>query len=251
MGVTVLFAFIIGLMIGSFLNVCIYRLPNGQSIINPRSHCAHCRTVLGVRDLIPLLSYVLLKGRCRYCNKTFSLRYAFVELFTGVIFGLCLFLMGPSFLLIKPLTSASFFIVIAFIDYDHQLILDKILIWFAGIGVIINLFVGNITIIDMAIASLLGGGILLLIAILTKGGMGGGDIKFVAALGLWLGLKLTLLTIFLSFVIGGIGSLLLLAFRIKGRKDFIPFGPFIAIAAFISMLYGQEIIYRYLQTMVK
>jgi leader peptidase (prepilin peptidase)/N-methyltransferase len=100
--------------------------------------------------------------------------------------------------------------------------------------------------LDMIIASLSGGGILLLLAILTKGGMGGGDIKFVAALGLWLGLKLTLLTLFLSFVIGGIGSLMLLAFKIKGRKDFIPFGPFIAIAAFISMLYGNEIIAWYL-----
>ena len=98
----------------------------------------------------------------------------------------------------------------------------------------------------MISACLVGGTILLIIAILTKGGMGGGDIKFMAALGVWLGLKLTLLTLFLSFVIGGIGSLLLLAFKIKGRKDFIPFGPFIAVAAFISMLYGNEIIAWYL-----
>ncbi|HWR08181.1 prepilin peptidase, partial [Sporomusa sp.] len=126
------------------------------------------------------------------------------------------------------------------------LILDKVLIWFAGVGFSINHLFSNISIADMIVSCLMGGSIFLLIAISTKGGMGGGDIKFAAALGLWLGLKLTLLTLFLSFVIGGIGSLLLLAFKIKGRKDFIPFGPFIAIAAFISMLYGNEIIAWYL-----
>jgi leader peptidase (prepilin peptidase)/N-methyltransferase len=174
-----------------------------------------------------------------------------VELFTGVLFSVCFILVEPSIVLIKLLVSSCFLIVIAFIDYDYQLILNKMLIWFASTGLIINLYIGIVTILDMVIASVVGGGILLLIAIITKGGIGGGDIKFVTALGLWLGLKLTLLTIFLSFIIGGIGSVLLLAFKIKKRKDFIPFGPFIAIAAFISMLYGTEIISWYLETIVK
>ncbi|QDR80323.1 Type 4 prepilin-like proteins leader peptide-processing enzyme [Sporomusa termitida] len=139
-----------------------------------------------------------------------------------------------------------FLLVISIIDYDYQLILDKILIWFAIAGVIFNTLINNTIVLDILWGSVAGGAILFLIALLTKGGMGGGDIKFMAALGLWLGLKLTLLTLFLSFVIGGIGSLLLLALKIKGRKDFIPFGPFIAVAAFISMLYGHEIITWYL-----
>ncbi|MDF2568498.1 MAG: Prepilin peptidase [Sporomusa sp.] len=251
MEVIVLFAAIIGMLIGSFLNVCIYRLPKGQSVITPRSHCTHCKTALGVCDLIPLFSCIVLKSRCRHCNNIFSPRYAFVELFTGVLFSVCFILVEPSIVLIKLLVSSCFLIVIAFIDYDYQLILNKMLIWFASTGLIINLYIGIVTILDMVIASVVGGGILLLIAIITKGGIGGGDIKFVTALGLWLGLKLTLLTIFLSFIIGGIGSVLLLAFKIKKRKDFIPFGPFIAIAAFISMLYGTEIISWYLETIVK
>lgn len=251
MGLTVLFAFIIGLMVGSFLNVCIYRLPQGQAVTIPRSHCVHCKAVLRVYDLIPLFSYSLLKGRCRYCNRVISLRYVLVEVVAGSLFSLCLIIVGTSLLLIKILAAVCFFIVITFIDYDHQLILDKVVIWFAATGLVINLIIGHVTILDMAIAGAAGGSILLLIAIVSKGGMGDGDIKFMAALGLWLGLKMTLLTVFLAFVIGGIVSSLLLVFKIRSLKDLIPFGPFIAMAASISMLYGNKIISWYLQAGVQ
>lgn len=242
----IIFIICIGLIIGSFLNVCIYRLPVNQSVVSPPSHCFACDTRLKIYDLIPVFSYIWLRGRCRYCGVGFSARYVGMEVLSASFFAWCYMIFGWSFFTVQALIGISFLLIIAFIDYDHQLILDKVLIWFAGSGVLINLFLDNITLVDMLIACLAGGGILFLIALLTKGGMGGGDIKFMAALGLWLGLKLTLLTLFLSFVIGGIGSLLLLAFNIKGRKDFIPFGPFIAVAAFISMLYGQEIIDWYL-----
>jgi leader peptidase (prepilin peptidase)/N-methyltransferase len=240
------FVFAIGTLFGSFFNVCIYRLPINQSIFFPRSHCIKCNNFIKVADLIPLISYVILRGRCSSCGLIFSVRYPCIELLSGILFFWCFIFWGSSFILIKALIFISFLIVIAFIDYDYHLILDKILVWFAGTGILINLISNCWDFVDIIIAAIVGGGILLLIAIFTKGGMGGGDIKFVAALGLWLGLKLTLLTLFLSFVIGGIGSLMLLAFKIKGRKDFIPFGPFIAIAAFISMLYGTEIIAWYL-----
>ena len=237
---------ILGLAIGSFLNVCIYRMPKGQSVISPPSQCTWCGKRLKFFDLIPIVSLILLHWRCRYCGEKISLRYITVEILTGLLFILCLSKFDYGFNFAFAIIFVSFLIVISFIDYDHQLILDKILMWFSGTGLLINLFADYTDIINLIYGSLAGGGTLLLISLLTQGGMGGGDIKFMAALGLWLGLKLTLLTLFLSFVIGGIGSLLLLAFKIKSRKDFIPFGPFIAVAAFISMLYGNEIIAWYL-----
>lgn len=237
--------FIFGLLIGSFLNVCIYRLPQNMSIVTPPSHCTTCSTRLKPWDLIPVISYLFSRGHCRYCNATFSPRYALVELLTAILFVWCLQVFGPSIALIKALVLTSFFIVITFIDYDHQLILDKVLLCLSGAGVVINCWTGSVGILDMLIASLLGGGLLLLIALVSGGGMGGGDIKFAAALGLCFGWKYLLLTLFLSFILGGLGGGLLLAFKLKSRKDFIPFGPYIALAALCSLLYGNTIITWY------
>ncbi|HWR43651.1 prepilin peptidase [Sporomusa sp.] len=234
-----------GLIVGSFLNVCIYRLPQNKSIIRPPSHCIQCNMRLHLCDLVPVISYLFLRGKCRYCGTSVPPRYVVVEIITGVLFLWCFQVVGLGPELIKVLTFTSFLIVITFIDYDHQLILDKVLIWFFVAGVGINLYIGYPTISDMLTASLTGGGLLLIIAVITRGGMGGGDIKFVAALGLWLGLKLTLLTLFLSFIIGGIGGALLLLLKLKSRKDFIPFGPFIALGAFVSMMYGYDLIRWY------
>lgn len=246
MDIIALFIFLAGVVFGSFLNVCIYRIPLNQSIIAPPSYCFHCGTRLRPRDLVPIFSYLVLQGRCRYCNTKFSCRYPFVELLTGCLYVICLMAVGYSIDLVKPLIMTSFLVIITFIDYDYQLILDKVLIWLAGAGLLINLYSGNIAIFDMLYGGLAGGGILLLIAIISRGGMGMGDVKFAAVLGLWFGLKLTVLTLFLSFLLGGIGSGLLLAFRLKGRKDMIPFGPYIATSAFIAMLYGESIIRWYL-----
>lgn len=242
---------ILGIIIGSFLTVCIYRLPQNQSISTLSSHCLHCNTKLKVWDLIPILSYLLLRGKCRYCTKPYSSRYAVVEFITGLLFLWCFQIVGWSPDLGKILIFTAFLIVITFIDYDHQLILNKVLLWFAGVGVAINLGSGSSHIADMIIAALVGGGLLLLVAVLTSGGMGGGDIKFVAALGLWLGVKLVTVALLVAFIIGGIGGALLLLFKVKGRKDFIPFGPFLAIGAFISILYGNKLVWWYLQTVAK
>ena len=241
-----LLIFIFGLLIGSFLNVCIYRLPQNQSIVTPPSHCTTCSTRLKPWDLIPVISYLLSKGRCRYCGSAFSPRYAIVELLTAFLFAWCFQIFGPTPELIKALILTSFFIVITFIDYDHQLILDKVLLWLSGTGVVINLWLGSVTPLDMLIAGLIGGGLLLIIALVSRGGMGGGDIKFAAALGLCFGWQYLLLTLLLSFIIGGIGGVLLLVCKIKGRKDFIPFGPFIALGALVSLLYGNHIINWYI-----
>jgi leader peptidase (prepilin peptidase)/N-methyltransferase len=206
-----------------------------------------CNTSLKPWDLIPVISYLLSQGSCRYCKATFSSRYAIVELLTAILFVWCFHIFGLSFLLVKAITLTSFLLVITFIDYDHQLILDNVLVWMSGAGVVINLWTNSVGIWDMLIASLLGGGLLLLIAVVSRGGMGGGDIKFAATLGIWLGCKCLLLALLLSFVFGGIGGLSLLLFKLKSRKDFIPFGPFIALGALLSMLYSSEIIIWYIE----
>ena len=243
------FVILLGLCTGSFLNVCIYRLPRNQSIILPSSYCPTCNTPLKPYELIPVVSYLLQGGICRYCKQAISLRYMVVELITGLLFLWCFHSVQSDCEFLQLLIFSSFLTVIAFIDYDHQLILDKVLIWFAVTGVAINLYTGNLHLHDMAAAGIAGGGFLFAIAMLTRGGIGGGDIKFAAALGLWLGLKYTALTLFLSFVTGGTGSLILLLAKVKGRKEFIPFGPFIAVGAFISALYGDGILQWYLQNL--
>ena len=241
----ILLIFITGLIIGSFLNVCIYRLPQNQSIVTPPSRCMSCNTRLKPWDLIPVISYLFSRGHCRYCGTAFSSRYALVELLTASLFVWCLEVFGPSPELVKGLILTAFFIVITFIDYDHQLILDKVLLWLAGAGVVINLWLGSVGILDMLIAGLLGGGLLLIIALVSGGGMGGGDIKFAGALGLCFGWQYLLLTLLLAFILGGVGGAVLLISKIKGRKDFIPFGPFIALGALFSLLYGNNIITWY------
>lgn len=240
-----LFWILFGFVLGSFLNVCIYRIPQGQSILYPPSHCTQCQKRLHIIDLIPILSYVLLRGHCRQCGAAYSGRYAMVELLTGCLFVWCYTVFDIGFPLLKALILTSFLLIITYIDYDHQLILDKVLLYMAGAGVLIECLTPSVGILSVLAGSLAGSGLLLLIAIASKGGMGGGDIKLAAVLGIYLGAKLTLLALFLSFVIGGVAAVFMLLFKRKGRRDYIPFGPFIAAGAFLSLLYGQELIRWY------
>jgi leader peptidase (prepilin peptidase)/N-methyltransferase len=216
--------FIFGLIIGSFLNVCIYRLPTGDSLFRLPFHCT--------------------KSCCRDNETLFLVRCVAVQCLTGVLFVCWFTVIGIRTELFKMFIFTAFLILITFIDYDHQLILDKVLVAFAGVGVLINLFyayipinmfVAKISITNMLIGAVGGGSLLLLITIVSRGGMGGGDIKFVTALGLWMGWEATLMALLLSFIFGGVVSFILLVFKVKGRKDFIPFGPFIASGALLAM----------------
>lgn len=239
--------FLTGTIFGSFLMLCAYRIPRQQSIVFPASHCLLCKTKLGVKDLFPVLSYLFIKGRCRYCDADLSLRYLLIELLSGCIFLWCYSKMGLSFELISTLVFSSYLIVIALIDYDHQLILDRVLVWLAGVGAAINFYTGDIPVWEMLLASAAGGGILSAIVIVSNGGMGWGDVKFAAVIGLWLGVQKMLLVLFLAFVLGGISGMLLIASKLKSRKDVIPFGPCLAAGAFIAMLYGTTLITWYLE----
>jgi leader peptidase (prepilin peptidase)/N-methyltransferase len=244
------FVFLLGLMVGSFLNVCIWRLPREETNIRPGSHCPACSSPLGIRDLVPLLSWLFLRGKCRFCAAKISPRYPAVELLTGGLFLVTYLHYGPSLDMIAAMLFSAFMVAITFIDLDHQIILDGMLALLAASGLGLQLVTGAVGFWSMWLGALVGGGLLLILAIVSQGGMGGGDVKFAAALGFWLGWPGILLGLFIGFVAGGAVSLLLLVSGLRGRKDFIPFGPFIALGAWIALLYGKQILSWYLSFLI-
>ncbi|MFA5524057.1 MAG: prepilin peptidase [Tissierellales bacterium] len=243
--------FIYGSIIGSFLNVCIYRTPREESIAYPASHCPKCNTPLKWYDLIPILSFLFQKGKCRYCGETVSPQYPIVESLNGVLYTIIFHYYGASIDFIFYSFIVSILIIISVIDYYHQIIPDVLVVFILILSICykfttIILCKAPFNLLDSILGLLIGGGLFLIIALVSKGGMGGGDIKLISALGFILGLKKTLLNILLSFIIGSTLSVLLLMFKKKGKKDAIPFGPFINIGFIISFLLGDMIIYWYL-----
>lgn len=243
---------IAGLIIGSFLNVVIFRLPNGESIVFPPSHCQRCKKKLTPLELIPLFSYLFLKGRCKGCGEKISPRYPFIELLNGLLYLIIFYINGIALDTLFAFGLVSLLIVVTFIDLDHLLIPNKItasiLVWVVGQSLIqLLLNQSNLSdLLDRIYGLLIGGGLFLLIAIVTKGAMGGGDIKLMGALGYYFGFAHTLGLIFFSFIIGGALSIILVSVKIKSRKDMIPFGPFICLAAMIMMVFGESIIDWYI-----
>jgi len=242
-----LIVFIFGLAIGSFLNVCIYRIPRKESIISPGSHCPHCRHPLGLWDLIPLISIIILRGKCRYCGKEISPRYFFVELTTAVLF-LALYVRFMVYerspvLFFSYLLLSSALIAITFIDLEHKIIPDRITYPGIAAGLLFSIFIGNFWVSLLGL--FIGAGVLYFIIIVSHGGMGGGDVKLAGMLGSFLGWRLLLLTLFLSFLSGGIVAIILLLLKLKGRKDYIPFGPYLAIAGIVAIFWGQQILSWY------
>ncbi|MFT9494812.1 prepilin peptidase [Anaerosolibacter sp.] len=235
------------LLFGSFLNVCIYRIPMKKSIAFPPSHCPKCQRTLAYMDLIPIISFLFNKGKCRYCGDKISWQYPFVEMLNGIIYLLLFYHYGSTLQFAGYGLLSSLLLVISVIDYDHQIIPDRLNVFGSILG-IIYIFIrpDSITSIDSFLGMFIGGGIFLLIALLTSGAMGGGDIKLMAMLGLWFGWRYILMVTLLSFVIGAVLSILLLVLKIKSRKDAIPFGPFISISAFITILYGNELFNWYI-----
>lgn len=245
-----LLVFIYGLIIGSFLNVCIYRIPMGESIAYPPSHCTNCKNRIKPYDLIPVISYMFLKGKCRYCGEKISLRYPLIELFTGVIFIAVYLRYGLNMEFLKFAILSCFLILIGLIDYDTTDIYDSTIITGLIFGFIflgVNLYLG-LPVKTYLLGALIGGGFISLI-ILTLGGMGWGDAELCVLCGLFLGSKLTILTLFLSFIIGGFTGALLILLKKKSRKDYIPFGPSISVASMIVVIYGEKILDWYLNSL--
>lgn len=241
-----IFIFTVGAAIGSFSNVCIYRLPKKLSVISPSSQCPNCGKSISPFDNIPIISFLILRGRCRYCQSPISWRYPIVELITGLIF-LSLYLnfrISPQFFIYALLCTSL--IIIAFIDLEYKIIPDVITLPGIIIGLTLSLTIPHITLINSIKGFLLGGVLFYIIAILSRGGMGGGDIKLIAMVGSFLGWKNVLLTIFLGSLFGSIVGIVLIILKKKNRKDMVPFGPFLSLGAIISIFFGREIIYLWL-----
>ncbi|MDF2593014.1 MAG: prepilin peptidase [Clostridia bacterium] len=242
-----IFIFIFGLLIGSFLNVCIYRIPRKESIAFPPSHCTNCNTQLKAVDLIPVLSFVTYRGKCKYCKARISLQYPIIELINGLIYLFLYQKFGLSVEMGMYSILSSILVVITMIDFFTQEIPDELNIFGLIIGIIFLAIVLRFgSVVNSGLGLLIGGGLFLLIAVVSGGAMGGGDIKLMGMLGLWFGWKLILMLSIISFVIGALASLLLIALKIKGLKDYIPFGPFIAISAIIVIFFGSDLLSWYL-----
>jgi leader peptidase (prepilin peptidase) / N-methyltransferase len=242
--------FIFGACIGSFLNVCIYRLPNSKSIVYPPSACPGCDTPIQFYDNIPILSYLLLRGKCRRCQAVISIRYPLVELMVG-LFAVCVYLKFGLTLeaLITFLFIASL-VVITFIDIDHRIIPDVISLPGIPLGFAASFFLPGVSYVDSLLGILVGGGSLLMVAwvynlITHKEGMGGGDIKLLAMIGAFVGWKGVLLTIFLSSAIGTLCGLMVMIRSGKNMKLAIPFGPFLAIGTMIYIFFGKGLLFWY------
>lgn len=243
--------FILGLIVGSFSNVCIYRIPRNESIIYPASHCPKCRSNISPKDNIPLLSYVLLKGRCRNCKSKISIQYPIVELITGLIYLLIYLIYGFSIQTLIYIVLASALIIVAFIDLNEQIVPDVISLPGIVIGLIISFFVPYISFINSGLGVVAGGGIILIIGlvgsvIFKKEAMGGGDVKLAAMIGAFLGWRYIVISLFLGFFLGALAGIFLIISKIKSREDVVPFGPFIVLGSFITLLWGGKILRWYI-----
>jgi len=250
-GVNDVLIFILGLIVGSFSNVCIYRIPRNESIIYPASHCPKCRSKIKPFDNIPLLSYILLKGRCCNCKSKISLQYPIVEFLTGLTYLTIYLIYGLSIQSLIYIILSSALIIIAFIDLNEQIVPDVISLPGIAIGFIISFFVPYISFINSALGILAGGGIILVIAmggsaIFKKEAMGGGDVKLAAMIGAFLGWKYIIISLFLGFFTGALAGIFLIMAKIKKKEDAVPFGPFIILGSFITFLWGEQIISWYL-----
>lgn len=242
-----IYIFIIGLLIGSFLNVCIYRIPKGESIAFPPSHCTSCNTRLKFFDLFPVLSYIFLKGKCRYCGEKISPRYAIIEMLTGLLFLGTYLSYGLSIETLKYIVLISFMIVIGMIDFDTTDVYS--VTTYSGIAVgIIFIIVSYFTtgsVYTYLYGGLLAGGIIALIIVLTNG-MGWGDFEICLMSGLYLGFANSIVMLLAAFILGGIIGAFLIISKRKTKKDYIPFGPYIVLGTVISLFFGDKIILWYL-----
>ncbi|MDD5287991.1 MAG: prepilin peptidase [Dehalococcoidales bacterium] len=245
---TVIFG-MLGAVIGSFLNVCIDRLPSGKSLVYPPSACDACQRRLSWLDLFPVFSYLFLRGRCRFCQAHILQRVFWVELSTGLLFAFLYLHYGLAPELPLTIFYGSVLIVLALIDLEHKLILNKIVYPVAVIAIIINIFLPEFG-LKSFLYGLLGGAIgfiiLFLPALIYSKGMGWGDVKMAGLIGLMVGFPRVFVAVIGGIILGGLVALLLLLLKKKGRKDGIPFGPFLALATMAAIFWGNPILNWYL-----
>jgi leader peptidase (prepilin peptidase)/N-methyltransferase len=251
--------FVLGAIVGSFLNVCIVRLPHEKSVVRPRSHCVHCQRPIVWHDNIPLISYILLGGRCRFCKGKISFRYFLVEFITAMMFLGFYRYFGWTGLLAPYLVMTSGFIVATFVDFEHRIIPDEVSVGGMAAGLIFSLLMpelhgirsgDNLVLVHAKslglslLGVLAGGGAIYAMGILgdflfKKESMGGGDVKLMAMVGAFLGWKLAILTFFLAPFFGAVYGIVE---KIRTKDTAIAYGPFLVAGAFISLFWGDAIL---------
>lgn len=266
---TSLLAFVYGAVVGSFLNVCIHRMPRRESVINPPSHCPSCGTRLRVRDLVPILSFLIQRGRCRYCGSLISWRYTVVELATGGYFAAATAVLGVNLDTFLVLALAAALIAAFFIDLEHYIIPDELNLVGVGIGVARDFlklatasskwglaavpvpWLGDVyaprSLVNAVGAAL----VLYLIAVVgswvfRREAMGMGDVKLAAAIGANLTAGAAVVAFFIAVATGALVGLVLIAARVRRRRDLLPFGPFLVLGTLAAVLYGDRLFASYL-----
>ena len=271
------FAVAFGLVIGSFLNVCIFRLPLDMSIVTPRSRCPHCKHPISWYENVPILSYVFLRGRCRGCNNAISARYPSVEALSGAVSLLLYFKFGFSLEWVIFLAFSAALIVLAFIDLDHRILPDPITLNGIWLGILASVYLAQpsplvsrllriagldslspraVALVASVAGAAVGGGLLWAVAeayLPLRGieGMGMGDVKMMAMVGAFLGAPLALLTIMVGSLFGSVIGLALIRFSGKSREYELPFGTFLGLAGIVALLYGDALIRWYIESMIR
>ncbi len=255
----VLIYFIFGLIVGSFLNAVIFRLHSKESFLKGRSHCPHCNHVLGPSDLIPVISFLVLRGRCRYCKKKISVQYPIIEIFTGAVFAWLAVSGGEpiSLLLVRNFIFASILIIIAVYDWKHYIILDRVIfpsmVVCLFLNIALDLTMGynlwslhSMTVGGLVSALILSGFFLFQFMVSRGTWIGFGDVKFGVLLGLILGWPNALAGLFFAYILGALFGLVLIALNRKQMSSKLPFGTFLAFSAIIIMIWGSEIVTWYM-----
>ena len=242
-----LIAGLLGALIGSFLNVCIYRLPRQESIAWPGSHCPTCSHPIAWYDNIPILSYLALAGRCRHCAVRIPFRYPLVEVLNASGYVGLLWVFGPSLVTVAYCLLYSALLVVAGTDLTHKIIPNAVTFPGIIVGIVCAATVLPLGFFDSLLGVLVGGGILWLLAwaspyLFGKEGMGGGDIKLLAMIGAFLGWKPALMTIMVGSFMGSLVGVTLIAAQVIKREDYIPFGPFLVCGALVALFFGQSIL---------
>jgi leader peptidase (prepilin peptidase)/N-methyltransferase len=252
--VHVVLAAVLGLCIGSFLNVVVHRVPRKESVISPPSRCVGCGTLIRPRDNVPVLSWVLLRGRCRACGIAISPRYPLVEAGTALLFAAVAASVGPHAVLPAMLVFAACLLAVSLIDLEHFIVPNKILKVAVALGV--PLLVVAAAVDDRwddlgraGLGAVVGLGLLLVIHLVNPRGMGMGDVKLAGVIGLYLGfegVRVALYALFLGFLLGSVVGVVLIATRIRSRKDHIPFAPYLAGGAVLAIFTASEFFAWYL-----
>ena len=255
----VIFFFLSGACVGSFLNVCIVRLPQEKSIVHPPSHCPTCKKNILWYDNIPLISFLLLKGRCRHCQAKISWRYFFVEFLTAILFVTFFMHFGLQKILVPYLFIIACFIVIIFVDFEHRIIPDEVSLGGLAAGLIFSFFIPEMHGVTLGqngflmsdlkslglslLGAFVGGGIIFIMAIIgdwifKKESMGGGDIKLLAMIGAFLGWDMAILTFFIAPIFGAVFGIIE---KIRTKESTIAYGPFLVLGAIICLFWGDII----------